>query len=99
MPGMYVQVVLSFPVPHRVVEIPATALYNDAQGLRVAVVDAQQKLHFVPITIERDTGGTLHVATGLTGDERMMKIAVPGLVEGDPLEIALPRAGSAAPAR
>jgi len=22
------------------------------------VVDAQQKLHFVPITIERDTGGT-----------------------------------------
>jgi membrane fusion protein (multidrug efflux system) len=99
MPGMYVQAILSFPEPHRVVEIPATALYNDAQGLRVAVVDAQQKLHFVPITIERDTGGTLHVATGLTGDERMVKIAVPGLVEGDPLEIAPARAGSAAPAR
>jgi membrane fusion protein, multidrug efflux system len=100
MPGMYVQAVLSFPVPHRVVEIPATALYSDAQGLRVAVVDAQQKLHFVPITIERDTGGTLHVATGLTGDERMVKIAVPGLVEGDPLEVtAAARAGSAAPAK
>lgn len=99
LPGMYVQAVLSFPVPHRVVEIPATALYSDAQGLRVAVVDAQQKLHFVPITIERDTGGTLHVATGLTGDERMVKIAVPGLAEGDPLEVTAARAGSAAPAK
>ncbi|HSS01973.1 MAG TPA: efflux RND transporter periplasmic adaptor subunit [Kofleriaceae bacterium] len=99
MPGMYVQAQLTFPVPHRVVEIPATALYNDAQGLRVAVVDAQQKLHFVPITIERDTGATLHVATGLTGDERVVKIAVADLVEGDPLEVAQPpQAGSAATA-
>jgi membrane fusion protein (multidrug efflux system) len=99
LPGMYVQAVLSFPVPHRVIEIPATALYSDAQGLRVAVVDAQQKLHFVPITIERDTGGTLHVATGLNGDERLVKIAIPGLVEGDPLEVAAARTGSAAPAK
>jgi RND family efflux transporter MFP subunit len=87
MPGMYVQAVLTFPVPHRVVEIPATALYSDAQGLRVGVVDAQQKLHFAPITIERDTGASLQVATGLTGDERVVKIAVPGLAEGDALEV------------
>ena len=96
LPGMYVQAVLSFPVPHRVVEIPATALYSDAQGLRVATVDAQHKLHFAPITIERDTGATLQIATGLTGDERVVKIAVPGLAEGDPLEIDDSRAGSAA---
>ena len=94
MPGMYVQVSLAFPVPHRVVEIPATALYSDAQGLRVAVVDAQQKLHFAPITIERDTGATLQVATGLTGDEQVVKIAVPSLVEGDPLEVAAPPAAA-----
>jgi len=99
-PGMYVQAALTFPAPHHVVEIPATALYSDSQGLRVAVVDAQQKLHYVPITIERDTGAMLLVSTGLTGDERLVKIAVPGLVEGDPLEIAPPRAvpGAAAPA-
>ncbi|HEU4726251.1 MAG TPA: hypothetical protein VFT22_00110, partial [Kofleriaceae bacterium] len=82
--------------PHRVVEIPATALYNDAQGLRVAVASAQQKLHFVPITIERDTGATLQISTGLTGDERVVKIAVPGLIEGDALEVVAPSAGSAA---
>jgi RND family efflux transporter MFP subunit len=96
LPGMYAQASLTFPVPHRVVEVPATALYSDAQGLRVAVVDAQQKLHFAPITIERDTGATLQIATGLTGDERVVKIAVPGLAEGDPLEVSAAR--SAQPA-
>lgn len=87
LPGMYVQAELTLPVPHHVVEIPATALYNDAQGLRVAVVDAQHKVHFVPITIERDTGATLWIATGLTGDERIVKIAVPTLEDGDVVDV------------
>jgi RND family efflux transporter MFP subunit len=90
LPGMYVQAQLTLPVPHHVVEIPATALYSDAQGTRVAVVDAQQKAHFVPITIERDTGATLWVATGLTGDERLVQIAVPTLGDGEPVEIETP---------
>lgn len=96
-PGMYVQAALTLPVPHHVLEIPATALYNDAQGLRVALADAQNRVHYVTITIERDTGATLWVATGLTGDERILKIAVPSLAEGDLVDVALapPPAGSA----
>jgi len=86
LPGMYVEAALTLPVPHKVVEIPATALYSDAQGVRVAVVDAQNKAHFVPITIERDTGATLWVATGLTGDEKLVKVAVPSLLDGDVVE-------------
>ena len=88
LPGMYVQVSVSLPVPHRVLEIPATALYNDASGTRVAIVDAQQKLRFVPITIERDTGATLYIATGLQGGERVVKIAVPSALDGDSVEVA-----------
>ncbi|CAN5434171.1 efflux RND transporter periplasmic adaptor subunit [soil metagenome] len=97
LPGMYVQAALTLPVPHKVIEIPATALYSDAQGLRVGVVDAQNKVKFVPITIERDTGATLWVATGLTGDEKLIKVAVASFVEGDPVEVnpaPLPAAGS-----
>ena len=102
-PGMYVQAALSLPVPHKVVEIPATALYSDAQGVRIATVDAQNRVHYVPITIERDTGATLWVATGVTGDERIVKIAVPSLAEGDLVDVAVAKvpataaAGSAAP--
>ena len=88
LPGMYVQAQLTLPVPHKVLEIPATALYSDANGVRVATVDAQSKIHYVPITIERDTGATLHVATGLTGDEKILKIAAPALVEGAHVEVA-----------
>jgi multidrug efflux pump subunit AcrA (membrane-fusion protein) len=96
---MYVQVSINLPVPHRVLAVPATALYSDAQGLRLAVVDAQQRVKLVPITIERDTGPMLWIATGLTGDERVIKIAVPTLADGDAVEIAQPHApqgGSAA---
>lgn len=96
LPGMYVQVSLSLPVPHRVLEIPATALYNDASGTRVAVIDAQQKLRFVPITIERDTGASLYIATGLQGGERVVKIAVPTALDGDSVEVAPSPAPTAA---
>ncbi len=88
--GMYVQVAINLSVPHRVLELPATALYNDAQGLRVATVDAQNKVKFVPITIERDTGATVQIATGLTGDEKVIKIVVPSLLDGDSVEVAAP---------
>jgi len=88
--GMYVQVAINLTVPHRVLELPATALYNDARGLRVATVDAQNKAKLVPITIERDTGATVQISTGLTGDERVIKIAVPALVDGDSVEVAAP---------
>jgi len=102
LPGMYVEVALLLPVPHRVLEIPSTALYTDAQGVRVATVDAQQKIHYMPIQIERDTGNTIQVASGLTGDERIVKIAMPTLVEGDPVEVTEAKTdtklGSAAPA-
>ncbi len=99
LPGMYVQVALTLPVPHRVLEIPSTALYSDAQGVRVATVTAQGKIHFLPITIERDTGATIQIASGLTGDERIVTIAVPGLAEGDAVEATEAKAaGSAAPA-
>ncbi|HTE51272.1 MAG TPA: efflux RND transporter periplasmic adaptor subunit [Kofleriaceae bacterium] len=88
MPGMYVQTALMLPTPHRVVEIPATALFNDAHGVRVAVVSAAGTIHFVPIVIERDTGSTIQVASGLEGTERIVKIAIASLTEGAAVTVA-----------
>ena len=83
LPGMYVEAELTLPVAHQIIEIPSTALYSDAQGLRVGVVETGNHVKLVPITIERDTGATLWIATGLKGDERILKVAVPSLVDGD----------------
>ncbi|MGE0402639.1 MAG: efflux RND transporter periplasmic adaptor subunit, partial [Kofleriaceae bacterium] len=96
LPGMYVQVSITLPTPHKVLEIPSTALYSDADGLRVATVDAQQRVKFAKITVERDTGATLQISTGLTGDEQIIKIAVPGLRDGDAVIVAPPPSASPA---
>lgn len=85
--GMYAEVALTLPTPRRALEIPATALYNDAKGLRVAVVDPGDKIRFAPIGVERDTGATLHVATGLDGSERVVKLASAELSDGMVVEI------------
>ena len=86
--GMFVRAQLKLPVPARTFEIPATALYSDAQGVRVAVVGADSRVKLVPITIERDTGATLHIAAGLTGEERILKIAIPWITPGTVVEVA-----------
>jgi RND family efflux transporter MFP subunit len=80
--GMYAEVALTLPSSHKVYEIPATALLNDARGLRVAVVDADSKLRLVPITIERDTGATVQVASGITDSDRVVKLASADMVDG-----------------
>jgi membrane fusion protein (multidrug efflux system) len=85
--GMYTEVALTLPSSHRVFEIPATALMNDSKGLRVAIVDADNKLHLQTIAIERDAGATVQVSSGLTGNERIVKIASTELTEDKPVEI------------
>lgn len=89
--GMYAEVALSLSTPRQVYEVPATALLHDAQGLRVAVVRPDSTLHFVPITIERDLGATLQVASGLNGDERLVQIASAELTEGQKVEAVTPK--------
>ncbi|MEI9950501.1 MAG: efflux RND transporter periplasmic adaptor subunit [Pseudomonadota bacterium] len=66
--GMYAEVALTLPSSHRVFEVPATALLNDAKGLRVALVDAEDKLRLTPVVVERDTGATVQVSSGLSAD-------------------------------
>jgi RND family efflux transporter MFP subunit len=85
--GMYSNVSLKLAVPHQVYELPGTALYNDAQGLRVAVVDDANRVRFVPVTIERDLGATLQIASGLTGQERVIRLVNASLTEGRQVQI------------
>ncbi len=85
--GMYAQAAFTLPSPHRVFEIPATAVSSDAHGSRVAVVDDTSEIKLVPIVIERDTGSTVEVASGLTGTERVVKLASAQFVDGKRVEV------------
>jgi len=86
--GMYATVALTLPSPHRVFELPATAVMNDAKGLRVAVVDAENKIRLVTVVVERDTGATIEVATGVAERDRIVKLGGAELVDGREVEIA-----------
>lgn len=97
-PGMYAQVALTLPYPHRVLQVPATAVIDDAKGMRVAVVGPDDAIHIVPIVVERDNGATYDVSAGLTGNERVVKLPSVDLEEGRSVAIArndaLPAASS-----
>jgi RND family efflux transporter MFP subunit len=86
--GMYAEVALTLSSSHRVLQVPATAVMNDARGLRVAIVTTEQKLHIVAVTIERDTGATIEIASGIQEGDRVVKLGSAELVEGRPVEIA-----------
>jgi len=87
LPGMYVRVALTLPTPHRLFELPSTALYSDAQGSRVAIVDSANKVFMRKVTIERDTGATLEISSGLDGTERMVRIANAAISSGSAVEV------------
>jgi membrane fusion protein, multidrug efflux system len=100
--GMFAEVSLSLSAPREVYELPATALLNDAQGLRVAVVGPGNTLQLKSIVIERDLGATLQVSSGLQAGDRVVQIADATLHEGQKVEPVAPRvaptpAPSAAP--
>jgi membrane fusion protein (multidrug efflux system) len=86
--GMYAQVALTLPSPHRVFEVPATAVMNDAKGMRIAIVTADSKLKLVPVVIERDTGPTIEIATGITENDRVVKLGDAQLVDGRTVDVA-----------
>jgi len=85
--GMYAEVALTLPSSHRVFEVPATALLNDAKGLRVALVDAGDTLRLVPVVVERDTGATVQISSGLTADARVVKLSSADMVDGKRVEV------------
>jgi RND family efflux transporter MFP subunit len=69
--GMYAQVRIVPIHPPQTLRIPGTALVVDANGTRVAVVDAKHKVHFQPVVVGRDFGAEVEILSGLQGNETL----------------------------
>lgn len=96
--GMFAEVNLSLSAPREVYEVPATALMQDARGLRVAVVGPGDTLQLKSIGIERDLGATLHVSSGIAAGDRLVQIADATLHDGQKVEPVAPRSAPGKPA-
>ncbi len=75
LPGMYVQAAFRLANPASL-QVPASAMLFRADGPHVAMIDAQQKVHFAPVTITRDEGSVIEIGSGLQpGDKVVLNIS------------------------
>ena len=87
MPGGYATVKLSLQGDSAPLSIPATALIFDSGGLRVATVSGDSKVLFKTVTIARDLGKEIELASGLAPDDRVITAPPDGLADGDQVRV------------
>jgi RND family efflux transporter MFP subunit len=87
LPGSYVFVHLKIPDQARMLSVPANTLLFRAQGLQVALV-RDGKVHLQRVTVGRDNGATLEIATGLAPNDEVILDPVDSIAEGEPVDVS-----------
>lgn len=93
LPGGYANVKMSLARDAAPLHVPASALIFNQSGLRVATVGADDRIVFKTVTIARDLGRDIELASGIAPDDRVVIAPPDGLNDGDKVRIT----GSAAP--
>jgi len=96
LPGMFVYVDFKIGPSGTHWRVPATAMMFNAQGTRVAIVGAGNKLHFQDVVIGRDLGTSIDIQAGLHGNEMVVSQPTVSLQEGQvvkPIEAHTPSGG------
>jgi RND family efflux transporter MFP subunit len=88
MPGGYANVRLGLQRDGVPLSIPASALIFNQNGLRVATVGPDDKIQFKTVTIARDLGRTIELASGLTPEDRVVVTPPDGIADGDQVRVA-----------
>jgi RND family efflux transporter MFP subunit len=70
-PGMYVSVAFRLE-PRGLVEVPAAALIFRAGGTQVAMVDGNGRIAFADVSIARDNGSLVELASGVKPGDRLV---------------------------
>jgi len=87
LPGAYVFVHFKIPQQERQLSIPSNTLIFRAQGLQVGIV-RDGHVHLQPITIGKDNGRSVEIATGLSPDDQVILDPSDSLSEGQAVQIA-----------
>jgi len=87
MPGSYANVRLALQRDGVPLNIPASALIFNRNGLRVATVGTDGKILFKTVTISRDLGRTIELASGLSPEDRIIVTPPDGIADGDQVRV------------
>jgi RND family efflux transporter, MFP subunit len=88
MPGSFTEVRLNQVASESALRVPASALIFNARGLRLATVDAGDRVTFKTVTILHDYGKSVEIGAGLDAGDRVIDSPPDGLADGDRVQIA-----------
>jgi multidrug efflux pump subunit AcrA (membrane-fusion protein) len=95
MPGDYASIHLQIPAAANVLSVPSSALIFDAKGLSIATVNADNRVLLKPVSIERDLGTIVELASGLSANDRVIQNPPDGIANGALVRLAAAPAGHA----
>jgi membrane fusion protein (multidrug efflux system) len=87
MPGGYANVRMNLQRDSAPLHIPSSALVFNQNGLRVATVGPDDRILFKMVTIARDLGRDIELASGITVDDRIINSPPDGIVDGDQVRV------------
>jgi membrane fusion protein, multidrug efflux system len=68
--------------------VPSSALIFDAKGLSIATVDANNRVLLKPVSIARDLGAVVELASGLAPNDRVIQNPPDGIGTGATVRLA-----------
>ncbi|HEX4861662.1 MAG TPA: efflux RND transporter periplasmic adaptor subunit [Rhizomicrobium sp.] len=87
-PGDYAQVRFDLPATANAIRLPASALIFNDDGTAVAVVGPGNRVSVKPVTILRDYGTSVEIASGVTRQDRVIDNPPDALKAGDEVRVA-----------
>ena len=86
-PGSYAAVRLTVSLDQDSLTVPSSALVFQENGAQVAIVEADEKVHFRPVHINRILDGVMEVSSGVSGNDRIVNNPSAALLEGDKVRV------------
>jgi membrane fusion protein (multidrug efflux system) len=96
-PGAFAEVHFHIPADPNTLSIPLTALVFGAQGMRVAALDAEDKVALKPVVVGRNLGNRVEIESGLAPSDRLVDSPLESTQNGDAVNIANADAKPVAP--
>jgi RND family efflux transporter MFP subunit len=88
MTGDFTNVTFDLQHPDVAINVPASALIFNKNGLQIAIVDGAGKIVLKEVTISRDLGNEVEIGSGIATDDRVVVNPPDGIATGDKVRIA-----------
>jgi membrane fusion protein (multidrug efflux system) len=86
-PGTYVNVHFNFPSDPNILILPEQALLFRAQGMQVAILDGQNRVHLQDVALGRNLNTDVEIVSGLKATDKVVANPSLGLLDGQQVKI------------